>query len=579
MKYQTAIIFSLFIFFLASCKNEAREKQIIQRAEAWFNRAPDSVLHILDSIPLPEEMSPSLATQWSMLYARSADRVGKEMPYVSQLQIAFNYYKNKKQLPEAAEAGLYLGRSYVMDKEYAHAMQTYTDALEIALDIKDYNRAGYICSYMGDLYRIDEDHVMAANKYEEGNYYFFNANNQKSYAFGLVNEAFCYAVENDPQTALSLLQKADTVATSLNYPEVMSYVYNGLGNVYLYLKEYNVAESYILKGIQMDSTDLAPYYVSLAGIYLCKKDYRKAEHYLNKAQRPTKNRYTPAAINYKYYELKKEEGKYQQALQHLEHYMLVEDSIDKISQNINILDIERKYNHVQIQDENKKLKIDKQNHYILLSISFSICTLLFIIYLLMLTRKNKHIQKQQKTINQLNKNIYKVSTELQQKNKDLLQQFNKMNESKQLLQLQGRLEDESIKYQKLKETIEVLNKNLIVLKKDRILLSSVAKKLRKMSQTVKPNPTQPLISDRYWHTIEEQVTEVYPALETQMDTFELTNAERHFCYLTLFQLDTTALSVLLNIIPESVNKQRLRVRQKFDLVGKSIDLYQYLSKF
>lgn len=72
MKYPVAIILSLFLFFLWSCKNETREKQIIRQAEAWFDKAPDSVLHILDSIPLPEEMSPSLATRWSMLYARSA---------------------------------------------------------------------------------------------------------------------------------------------------------------------------------------------------------------------------------------------------------------------------------------------------------------------------------------------------------------------------------------------------------------------------------------------------------------------------------------------------------------------------
>lgn len=109
-------------------------------------------------------MSPSLATRWSMLYARSADKAGKEMPYVSQLKIAFNYYKNKKQLPEAAEAGLYLGRSHVVDKEYTQAMQVYTDALQITLDIKDYNRAGYICSYMGDLYEVDGNYSAAAIK-------------------------------------------------------------------------------------------------------------------------------------------------------------------------------------------------------------------------------------------------------------------------------------------------------------------------------------------------------------------------------------------------------------------------------
>ena len=63
---------------------------------------------------------------------------------------------------EEAEIGLYLGRSYVEDKEYEKAMRAYSDALEVALAIKNYNRAGYICSYMGDLYELDDRYVLAA---------------------------------------------------------------------------------------------------------------------------------------------------------------------------------------------------------------------------------------------------------------------------------------------------------------------------------------------------------------------------------------------------------------------------------
>ena len=43
-------------------------------------------------------------------------------------------------------------------------MRAYSDALEVALAIKNYNRAGYICSYMGDLYELDDRYVLAAKK-------------------------------------------------------------------------------------------------------------------------------------------------------------------------------------------------------------------------------------------------------------------------------------------------------------------------------------------------------------------------------------------------------------------------------
>lgn len=577
MKYSVAILFSLVIAFLSGCKDESREKRIIHQAESLFDIAPDSVLLILDSIPLPEELSPSLATQWSMLYARAADKTGKEMPYVSQLQVALSYYKNKKQWPEIAETGLYLGRSYVENKEYEKAMQAYSDALQVSLEIEDYNRAGYICSYMGDLYQVDGDHLTAANKYEEGNSYFQQAGNTKSYAFGLVNAAFCYAIEEDDHTALSLLHKADSVATSLNDPEVMAYVYNGLGNIYINLKKYNLAESYILKGIQLDSIDLAPDYASLAEIYFNKDEKHKTKLYLKKAEIPTKNKYTPVFINYMRYKLEKKENQYKKALDYLEQYTIVADSIDRISQNINILQVEKKYKHVQLQNENKQLKIEKQENYILLFILSFICACLCITYLLMIKKKNNHILKQQQMINKQNKKIYTTSIELQQKNKALEQQMKRINEAKLLLHIQDSLEEENKKYQELKETVDILNNNLIVLKSDRLLLSTVAKKLQKMSQTVKPNNTTSLITDRYWHTIEDQIIEVYPTLPQQIEVAKLTTTERRFCYLTLFKFDTTAIAVLLNIAPESVNKQRFRVRQKFNLVGKSTDLYTHIA--
>ena len=73
------------------------------------------------------------------------------MPYTIQLEIALKSYQKKKMREEEAEIGLYLGRSYVEDKEYEKAMRAYSDALEVALANKNYNRDGYNCRYIRDL--------------------------------------------------------------------------------------------------------------------------------------------------------------------------------------------------------------------------------------------------------------------------------------------------------------------------------------------------------------------------------------------------------------------------------------------
>ena len=71
------------------------------------------------------------------------------MPYTNQLGDRLEILSKEKDAEEEAEIGLYLGRSYVEDKEYEKATRAYSDALEVALAIKNYNRAGYICSYGG----------------------------------------------------------------------------------------------------------------------------------------------------------------------------------------------------------------------------------------------------------------------------------------------------------------------------------------------------------------------------------------------------------------------------------------------
>lgn len=172
MKSFIYILLTSLTFLVVGCQNESEEIRLINQAERLFDAYPDSVITTLDSIPLPEEMSPRLIARWCMLYARAADKIEDEMPYTNQLEIALKYYQKKKMREEEAEIGLYLGRSYVEDKEYEKAMRAYSDALEVALAIKNYNRAGYICSYMGDLYELDDRYVLAAKKYKESGRYF-----------------------------------------------------------------------------------------------------------------------------------------------------------------------------------------------------------------------------------------------------------------------------------------------------------------------------------------------------------------------------------------------------------------------
>ena len=80
-----------------------------------------------------------------------------------------------------------------------------------ALAIKNYNRAGYICSYMGDLYELDDRYVLAAKKYKESGRYFRLAGNMKSYVRSFVNEGRSYMDVDSNYLALTILKRAEVI--------------------------------------------------------------------------------------------------------------------------------------------------------------------------------------------------------------------------------------------------------------------------------------------------------------------------------------------------------------------------------
>lgn len=565
MKSFIYILLTSLTFLVVGCQNESEEIRLINQAERLFDAYPDSVITTLDSIPLLEEMSPRLIARWCMLYARAADKIEDEMPYTNQLEIALKYYQKKKMREEEAEIGLYLGRSYVEDKEYEKAMRAYSDALEVALAIKDYNRAGYICSYMGDLYEVDLRYILAAEKYKESGKYFHLANNTTSYVRAFVNEAHSYSIADSSYLALASLKQAEMVMDSLNVEEVRSYVYNGLSNIYNNLGDYDLAEYYILRCIELDPEEIASDYLVLTDISLKCMDMEKAEYYLKKANIFTNNELVLPTIVYYNYKIKKEQGDFEIALSFHEQYVAIEDSLINVGKSVDIYDADQKYERLKLHNENIELVLKNQKSYLFILLLLFAIALLVIFYLMTLRRKNRSLLKQQEEINDLNQNIYHLSIELREKEEQLKLQENSLHLAK----------EELVSYENIKKEVEDLRHRLINLREIKILNSSLAQKIKRMSQTVWSKASQAVIDEKMWIDIEVLMVEVYPDIVKALRDADLSFSEMYLCFLTLFKLDTKAMSTLLNIIPTSVDKTRLRVRKKLHWEGKQ-DFYESL---
>lgn len=576
MRHLLILISLLSTLSFIGCRDESDAIYLIDRAESLLKSDPDSSHILLDSIAVPDNLSDKLLARWCMLSGKVADTLYTDLPYVQQLLRAQAYYKSHGTKQEQAKIGLYLGRSYVEDKENEKAMKVYLQALDIALRSEDYNQAGYICSYMGDLYDFEGNYLLGKDKYKEAESYFRKAGNMRSSAFALWDVGRMYAFSDSLDIALIFLLKADTIIVEVGDSSDIGTIYNGIGNIYNMLGNKELAKLYLWKNVNMSDFDDAPSYRTLAGIYIEEGDFKNARICLEKASVPSFNDMTRFSVLYGYSLLEKAEGNWEKAWFYLDEYNSASDSILTIRNRENIIKIEKEYEHLKISLENMRLKSDKQKYFIYWVISVSILLILLWVFQIRIDRKNKRLLKQEIDLSNKSNELFRLRDNLRNK-QDRLEalsiQLSEKNEKLNELDSREKLEKE---YEQIKKEEETLVLRIAERRKDLFLSSAIAKKVIKLSQKVVPGATKSPLSEKDWQNIITQVNEVYPFLADRLAAFNLSAAELRYCYLSLLGLDSIGESILLHIQPDSVNKRRQRVRQRLGIIAKELDLCAYL---
>lgn len=576
MRHLLILISLLSTLSFIGCRDESDAIYLIDRAESLLKSDPDSSHILLDSIAVPDNLSDKLLARWCMLSGKVADTLYTDLPYVQQLLRAQAYYKSHGTKQEQAKIGLYLGRSYVEDKENEKAMKVYLQALDIALRSEDYNQAGYICSYMGDLYDFEGNYLLGKDKYKEAESYFRKAGNMRSSAFALRDVGRMYAFSDSLDIALIFLLKADTIIVEVGDSSDIGTIYNGIGNIYNMLGNKELAKLYLWKNVNMSDFDDAPSYRTLAGIYIEEGDFKNARICLEKASVPSFNDMTRFSVLYGYSLLEKAEGNWEKAWFYLDEYNSASDSILTIRNRENIIKIEKEYEHLKISLENMRLKSDKQKYFIYWVISVSILLILLWVFQIRIDRKNKRLLKQEIDLSNKSNELFRLRDNLRNK-QDRLEalsiQLSEKNEKLNELDSREKLEKE---YEQIKKEEETLVLRIAERRKDLFLSSAIAKKVIKLSQKVVPGATKSPLSEKDWQNIITQMNEVYPFLADRLAAFNLSAAELRYCYLSLLGLDSIGESILLHIQPDSVNKRRQRVRQRLGIIAKELDLCAYL---
>ena len=547
------VVFVLLSIAFFSCRENQVASEQMDRAETLLPVYPDSAYVILEGVELPDKLNERQFARWCMLYCRAADKLFKDMLYAEQLDRALGWYKSHGTAEEQAWIGLYLGRSFVEDKLFIPATKAYSEALDLAKKKHLYNVAGYICSYMADLYTYTGQGSEERRKYEEAADYFKKAGNIRSYAFALRDISITWVFEDSLSLALELMLKADSIVTGMNDSVGIASIANGLGNIYEHLDQIDKAKSYFFRSLAYDTTEQAPTYMALSHMFLNSNLLDSARFYIENTNLKSRNPYVYSDRLYTKYMIEEESNNPLEALQYLEQYCEAQDSLYDVQKQVEIIDAEKRHNSLTVLQQNQKLY----------STIYALSGLILVIFL---TGILFHLYKDRKRLDKINKQ------QLLLDEKELL-----------LTKLESEIKQNEIVNLHIvkKETPQIhekmiqAKKEILMLKCEKLQYSSLFQELKERANDKKKYGQT--LSEQDWENLKEQIDSACPNWQTAIQDVEtLKKAEIETCYLSFLNISIKSEAMLLGINPDSANKRRLRTRQSLGLTNSKTGIYEFI---
>ena len=551
------------------CTNEADRNAIRQMEQAApLMQSDPEAAHVLlaDSVAHPELLSPEVNARWCLMLCQLADSIGTPLPYVPQMERTYRYMKRHGTIDEQLQAALYLGRTYMDDQDQEAALRTYTEALQQSIMENMPNQSGYISSYMGDVYQFQGMYQQAVEKYLTASRYFRKAGNHRSQAFAFRDASRNYAFMDSLDIALTYMLHADSMVVLYGDSVDRVGTLNGLGNIYREKGEYPVAESYLKRAIQLDSTCWIPNNLALADLYLEQSNLKDARKCLERISHLSSDQHVPVDWFYLSFLLNKEEGSLQEALDALEQYVDAVYEQLEVKNKTNLIETEKKHNYTKLLIHLSHLKT-RQRVYV--GCSVVLCLLLIIcivLYRLKLKSRQLALVQKENEMNALKNQLRNREKEMSAISEQLQRQTDLLNQRMEQLYRQKEQEVESIRQQIGQKNQEMLEK------------AAITQKVRKLSEKVVPNATKSPLSAKDWAAAYELIDTIYPSISGVAAIYDLTEKEKMVCYLTLFNLSANAEAVLMNQPLGSINKYRQTLRKKLQINDRNIDLYDFLSK-
>ena len=393
MKREKNILFILTILLLLACtacyRSTRHVTEHLSQAEGLIWTAPDSALHLLESISASRHLTGKEQADYALLLSLAQYRCYIPVSSDSLINLAIEYYKDKNDADKKGAAFYVKGcilEEYT--KDIPNALLAYKEAEMCIPDMNEKRYVARIYSSLGYINKKSFHFDPAKEYYQKAVQANIDGKDTVAYASNLLNLSTLYYTLHQADSANRCINTLIDIADSLNDLDLQVKIYNNIANRKIFEKNYAEAEKYLIHAIRLSSPHFPDKLsLGLANLYAYTGQKEKADslftHLLSCPDLLVRSNSYLDLLNYFL-------ASHPQEHSYLNHYIALTDSIYKENRAEEVGKIQQKYDNEVLARTNDQLYFK----WILTSVVGSLICIIAVTFLQKKWRKANALQKQ-----------------------------------------------------------------------------------------------------------------------------------------------------------------------------------------
>lgn len=393
MKREKNILFILTILLLLACtacyRSTRHVTEYLSQAEGLIWAAPDSALHLLESISASRHLTGKEQADYALLLSLAQYRCYIPVSSDSLINLAIEYYKDKNDADKKG-AAFYVKGCILEEycKDIPNALLAYKEAETCIPDMDDKQYVARIYSSLGYINKKSFHLEPAKEYYQKAVQANIDGKDTVAYASNLLNLSTLYYTLHQADSANRCINTLIDIADSLNDLDLQVKIYNNIANRKIFEKNYAEAEKYLIHAIRLSSPHFPDKLsLGLANLYAYTGQKEKADslftHLLSCPDLLVRSNSYLDLLNYFL-------ASHPQEHSYLNHYIALTDSIYKENRAEEVGKIQQKYDNEVLARTNDQLYFK----WILTSVVGSLICIIAVTFLQKKWRKANALQKQ-----------------------------------------------------------------------------------------------------------------------------------------------------------------------------------------